>query len=66
MPSPADLFAHRERKNAEEHDAVFGAAKADVERLFDHFAQKINRYDETAALLTLAVILALPEGEPYE
>lgn len=66
MPSPTDLWERRERKNAEEHDAIFGPARADVERLFDHFAQKINRYDETAALLTLAVILALPEGEPYE
>lgn len=66
MPSPTDLHVARERRAVAEHDAVFGAARADVERLFDHFAQKVGEYGVTAALLTYATILAVPEGEPYE
>lgn len=66
MPKPTDLHVARERRNVAEHDAVFGAARADVERLFDHFAQKVGEYGLTAAILTYATILAVPEGEPYE
>lgn len=66
MPSPADLYAARERRAVAEHDAIFGEARSDVERLFDHYGQKVGEYGMTAALLTYATILAVPEGEPYD
>lgn len=66
MPSPVDLHVARERRNVAEHDAVYGTARADVERLFDHYAQKLNDYGLPAALLTFATIVAVPEGEPYD
>ena len=66
MPKPTDLHVARERKNASEHDAVFGGARADVERLFDHYAQKVGEYGLTAAILTYTTVIAVPEGEPYE
>lgn len=66
MPKPTDLHVARERKNVAEHDAVYGAARDDVERLFDHYAQKVGEYDLTAAILTYATVIAVPEGEPYE
>lgn len=66
MPSPADLNAARERKAMAEHLAVFGAPRGDVERLFDHFIAREGMTSESAAILTLAVMLAVPEGEPYE
>ncbi|MBC3179393.1 hypothetical protein [Corynebacterium lujinxingii] len=65
MPKPSDLHAARERKAVEEHDAVYGDARDDVGRLFDHFAQKVGDYGITAAILTHATIIAVPEGEPY-
>lgn len=52
MPSPADLHVARERRNIAEHDAIF--------------AQKLDEYGLTAALLTYATVLAVPEGEPYD
>lgn len=66
MPSPADLNAARERKAMEEHLAVYGAPRADAERIFDHFIAREDTSSESAAILTLAVMLAVPEGEPYE
>lgn len=42
MPKPTDLHAACERRNAAEHDAVYGAARDDVTRLFDHYAQKVG------------------------
>ena len=66
MPSPADLNAARERKAMEEHLAVYGAPRADAERLYTHFIARKDTSSESAAILTLAVMLAVPEGEPYE
>lgn len=66
MPSPADLNAARERKAMEEHLAVYGAPRADAERLFKHFVSVDGTTSESAAILTFAVMLAVPEGEPYE
>lgn len=66
MPKPTDLYVTRERKNVAEHDAVYGAARDDVERLFDHYAQKVEEYGLTAAILTYTTVIAVPEGEPYE
>lgn len=66
MPKPTDLYVARERKNVAEHDAVYGAARDDVERLFDHYAQKVGKYGLTAAILTYTTVIAVPEGEPYE
>lgn len=66
MPKPTDLHAACERRNAAEHDAVYGAARDDVQRLFDHYAQKVGEYGLTAAILTYTTVIAVPEGEPYE
>lgn len=66
MPSPADLNAARERKAMEEHLAVYGAPRNDAERLFKHFVSVDGTTSESAAILTLGVMLAVPEGEPYE
>lgn len=66
MPSPTDLHVARERRNVAEHDAVYGAARADVERLFDHYAQKVGEYGVTAAILTYTTVIAVPEGGPDE
>lgn len=66
MPKPTDLYVARERKSVAEHDAVYGAARDDVERLFDHYAQKVEEYGLTAAILTYTTVIAVPEGEPYE
>lgn len=65
MPKPSDLFEMRERRAMEVHDAIFGEARDDVSRLFDHFGQKVGEYGVTAAILAYATILAVPEGEPY-
>lgn len=66
MPTPADLNAARERKAMEEHLAVYGEPRADAERLYAHFIARKDTTSESAATLTLAVMLAVPEGEPYE
>lgn len=66
MPSPADLNAARERKAMEEHLAVYGAPRMDAERLYTHFIARKDTTSESAAILTLAVMLAVPEGEPYD
>ena len=66
MPSPTDLHVARERKAMDEHLAVFGAPRADAERLFKHFVSVDGTTSESAAILTFAVMLAVPEGEPYE
>lgn len=50
----------------QEHLAVYGAPRADAERIFDHFIARADTSSESAAILTLAVMLAVPEGEPYE
>lgn len=49
-----------------EHLAVYGAPRADAERLFKHFVSVDGTTSESAAILTLAVMLAVPEGETYE
>lgn len=46
--------------------ALWHEMAGDVTRLFDHFAQKVDEYGLTAALLTYATVIAVPEGEPYE
>ena len=66
MPKPTDLYVARERKNVAEHDAVYGAARDDAERLYTHFIARKDTTSESAAILTLAVMLALPEEEPYD
>lgn len=66
MPSPVDLHVARERRNVAEHDAVYGAPRADAERLYAHFIAREDTSSEGAAILTLGVMLAVPEGEPYE
>lgn len=66
MPSPIDLHAACERRNAAEHDAIYGAPRNDAERLYSHFIARKDTSSESAAILTLAVMLAVPEGEPYE
>nr|DAL41016.1 MAG TPA_asm: hypothetical protein [Caudoviricetes sp.] len=50
----------------EEHLVVYGAPRADAERLYAHFIARKDTTSESAAILTLAVMLAVPEGEPYE
>lgn len=50
----------------QEHLAVYRAPRADAERLFKHFVSVDGTTSEGAAILTLAVMLAVPEGEPYE
>lgn len=45
---------------------MYGAARDDVERLFDHYAQKVGEYGLTAAILAYTTVIAVPEGEPYE
>lgn len=62
---PSDLHDVRERKLFEEHDRVFGGARGDVDRLFDHFGQRVGEYGVTAALLALATVLAVPEDDLY-
>ncbi len=49
-----------------EHLAVYGAPRVDAERLFKHFVSVDGTTSESAAILTLGVMLAGPEGEPYE
>ena len=66
MPSPIDLHAACERRNAAEHDAVYGAPRNDAERLYSHFLAREDTTSTSAAILTLAVMLAVPEGEPYD
>ncbi|WP_288750483.1 hypothetical protein [uncultured Corynebacterium sp.] len=65
MVSPSDLNERREQQALAEHDAVFGEARRDVGRLFHHFGKLVGKHNTAAALLTLATILAVPEGEPY-
>lgn len=50
----------------EEHLVVYGAPRADAERLYAHFIARKDTTSESAAILTLAVMLAVPEGEPYD
>lgn len=66
MPKPTDLHAARERKNVAEHDAVYGAVRNDAERLYSHFLAREDTTSTSAAILTFAVMLALPEEEPYD
>lgn len=66
MPKPTDLHEARERKSLEEYLAVYGAPRSDVERLYAHFIARQDTSSESAAILTLGVMLAVPEGEPYE
>lgn len=66
MPKPTDLHMARERKSLEEHLAVYGTPCSDAERLYAHFIARQDTSSESAAILTLGVMLAVPEGEPYE
>lgn len=66
MPKPTDLYVARAPPVCAEHDAVYGAARDDVTRLFDHYAQKVGECGLTAAILTYTTVIAVPEGEPYE
>ena len=50
----------------EEHLAVYGAPRADAERLFKHFVSVDGTTSESTASITPRVRIAVPEGEPYE
>ncbi|MDK8242534.1 hypothetical protein [Corynebacterium coyleae] len=65
MVKPSDLSERREQQAQAEHLAVFGEARDDAVRLYDHFVAREGVSSESAAILTLATILAVPEGEPY-
>lgn len=65
MPKPSDLSERREQQAQAEHLAVFGEARGDVERLYTHFSRLEDTSSVSAALLTLATVLSVPEGEPY-
>lgn len=63
---PSDLSARREQQAEAEHLAVFGEARDDADRLYSHFIARKDTTSESSAILTFAVMLAVPEGEPYE
>ena len=66
MPSvtPGDVARNTEESRARRFLGTFAPAAKDVARIYGHFLSELRVPEQTAAMLTLAVVLAVdPEEE---